>query len=360
MPEPLCLAARFVRAGRTLLAACLLAGGAVAAQAGTAESVSFSHLDWELACDNTRTCRAAGYSADTANMPVSVLLTRPAGAAAEVTAKVQTGSYSDADPQCPRQLRLSGAGQGSGAIALKDCMGVLKPAHIAALLNAAKTDSAIAFADGGREWALSLQGAQAVLLKMDEAQGRLHTPTALVRKGTRPASGVLPPLATPVIRVPPLPVARPQDKALLPRIAAALRATQPENCPMLTSDDASDDTGPRLEARLSDTQLLVSALCWRAAYNEGHGFWVVQGQPPHAATLVTDMGTGYADGYGQGEISYSHKGRGLGDCWGSGAWAWNGKAFVTSSESATGMCRLIAPGGAWTLPTFVSRVVREP
>ena len=78
--------------------------------------------------------------------------------------------------------------------------------------------------------------------------------------------------------MPPLPVARPQDKALLPRIAAALRATQPENCPMLTSDDASDDTGPRLEARLSDTQLLVSALCWRAAYNEGHGFWVVQGQ----------------------------------------------------------------------------------
>ena len=28
------------------------------------EGVSFSHKDWELACDNTLTCRAAGYSAE--------------------------------------------------------------------------------------------------------------------------------------------------------------------------------------------------------------------------------------------------------------------------------------------------------
>ena len=26
--------------------------------------VSFSHKDWEVVCDNTLTCRAAGYSAE--------------------------------------------------------------------------------------------------------------------------------------------------------------------------------------------------------------------------------------------------------------------------------------------------------
>ncbi|WP_410488919.1 DUF1176 domain-containing protein [Aeromonas hydrophila] len=39
------------------------------------EGLSFQHKDWELACDNTRTCRAAGYSAESGGL--SVLLTQP-------------------------------------------------------------------------------------------------------------------------------------------------------------------------------------------------------------------------------------------------------------------------------------------
>ncbi len=34
-------------------------------------------------------------------------------------------------------------------------------------------------------------------------------------------------------------------------------------------------------------------------------------------------------------------------------WKWDGKGFVLAHATSTGMCRLIAPGGAWDLPTRV-------
>ncbi len=54
----------------------LLSGFAVAA---CAQGMRFEHQDWELACDNTGTCRAAGYQQEEAQPAVSLLLTpRPA------------------------------------------------------------------------------------------------------------------------------------------------------------------------------------------------------------------------------------------------------------------------------------------
>ena len=45
----------------------------------------FTHHDWEFVCDNTRTCRAAGYQSDNGQRPVSVLLTRKGGPGQAVT-----------------------------------------------------------------------------------------------------------------------------------------------------------------------------------------------------------------------------------------------------------------------------------
>ena len=57
-----------------LLLSCAVAFAASAGE--TAEApVAFSHGDWELVCDNTGTCRAAGYQQDGESLPVSVLLT---------------------------------------------------------------------------------------------------------------------------------------------------------------------------------------------------------------------------------------------------------------------------------------------
>ncbi|MDO5693633.1 MAG: DUF1176 domain-containing protein [Pseudomonadota bacterium] len=343
------------------LVVCLLAPLG-APQAASSSGISFQHKDWELACDNTRTCRAAGYSSDSDDMPISVLLTRKAGAAAEVTGEVQTGSFDD--ERSPKQLRLQGVGKTDEVIVVPNngFVGVLSPAQVQFLLKSARAGSTLVFAEGKRRWTLSLDGAQAVLLKMDEAQGRLNTPTALVRKGQQPASGVLAPLPPPVIRVPKLPAALPQDKQLLPAIIPSLKAAlgADSHCPLLVDTTIKDKQEVmQLEARLSSTQLLVSHLCWRAAYNAGYGYWVVQDRPPHKAVLVMDEGTGVGGAYSNGEISYSQKGRGVGDCWSSGASVWNGKEFVTSEEKTTGMCRAIANGGAWELPTYTSTVIHE-
>ena len=46
-----------------------------------AAPVDFTYQDWQVVCDNTRTCRLAGYQAeDSSDFPVSVLLVRHAGA----------------------------------------------------------------------------------------------------------------------------------------------------------------------------------------------------------------------------------------------------------------------------------------
>ncbi|WP_425493064.1 DUF1176 domain-containing protein [Novilysobacter antarcticus] len=51
---------------------------AVAPLANAAEpGIEFSHDDWTLACDNTRTCRAAGYQSEQGGAPMSVLRIAP-------------------------------------------------------------------------------------------------------------------------------------------------------------------------------------------------------------------------------------------------------------------------------------------
>ncbi len=74
-----------------LHAALFIALAAPTALPARAEDGSFDHQDWQLVCDNTRTCRVAGYQRDDADMPVSVLLTRKAGTGTAVVGRVTFG-----------------------------------------------------------------------------------------------------------------------------------------------------------------------------------------------------------------------------------------------------------------------------
>ena len=319
----------------------------------------FTHDDWEIACDNTRTCRAAGYQRDGEDPPVSVLLVRDAGAGKPVAGKVMLGSY-DGDAPTPTtdlQLRIGDKDLGKVALAKGEVQGDLSATQVEALLAALRRDSAIVFVAGGSRWMLSDQGASAVLLKMDEFQGRLGTKSALVRKGEADESQVLPALPVPVLVVPPRPATTPADLALATDAAlrkAVLATVKPDDCSPPNAED-DDEAGQLTLERLSASQLLVSLQCWMAAYNAGSGYWVVDDKPPYKATLVTTMGSDYSNG----QISSSHKGRGLGDCWSSNSWSWNGKAFVHTAAATTGQCKLVAAGGAWELPTLVT-TVKQP
>lgn len=343
--------------GWIVLALALMSPQALAADTG----IGFGHHDWLLACDNTGTCRAAGYQPDSDTLPVSVLLTRRAGPEQPVTAEVQIAEAWDASGEStaqafPLSLRINGQDLGPVAAGTGDAMsGTLTPTQTSALLEALTRDSRIEWGSpGGEVYTLSDRGAAAVLLKMDEAQGRLGTRGALVRRGPRDESRVPPPRPLPVIH---MPATDDADIALPPREMAALarelRAQlDADTCMDLPAGhDENGDASEFTVTGLSHGKLLVSARCWLAAYNAGSVYWVIDAQPPHQPVLVTTNGSGYR----RGQIDAGHKGRGLGDCWSSQTWTWNGSEFIASHEQSTGLCKGF-PGGAWPLPILVSEV----
>jgi hypothetical protein len=321
--------------------------------------VSFGHRDWELACDNTRTCRAAGYQPEEAELAVSLLLTRAAGPGTPVQARLTLGDYGDEDQAAsdpargPGLLKLRVNGKALGTLPWlteHDTFG-LSPAQLQAVLKALPRPNArIEFSHGRHVWRLSDQGAAAVLLKMDEFQGRLGTPTALARPGNQPETQALPPLPTPVLRAAKLPPAA----APSARLQAAVRAELKKNEDADEEFRIDSEDGQLSFQPLGGGHWLVSKLCWRGAYNAGSCAWVVNERKPGQFEPVTDS----ASDIGEGEIWASQKSRGLGDCWHHQVWTWDGHHFVQTRDSSSGQCKLVTPGGAWDLPTLVTDVVK--
>ena len=96
---------------RTVAMSLVLCVGSAAANAA---AVTFSHKDWDLSCDNTLTCRAAGYAADGEESGSTVLLTRKAGSGEPVGNQVMLAHYSDAEQQekSPPELVIAGRSAG--------------------------------------------------------------------------------------------------------------------------------------------------------------------------------------------------------------------------------------------------------
>lgn len=326
---------------------------AFAAPASASEGVRFSHHDWEIACDNTLTCRAAGYQREDDERVVSLLLTRRAGAREGLSGQLQLGAPDGSPGVSSATLRIGDRSHGTLRFDEASDVAALSPAQVTALVAALRRDGGIRV-DAGEQgsWSLSDRGASAVFLKMDEVQGRLGTPSALVRRGDGDETGVPAPVPAPVIRVPGLVPDRDGDAAIArdPALLAELRRTvDDEDCAHIGEGGAQERL---VVTRLDASSLLVTTTCWMAAYNVGEGFWVINDQAPYAPRIVTTSASSFEDGM----IQALHKGRGLGDCWSSRSWAWNGREFVLAGAGGTDLCRGV-PGGAWDLPTYVSEIV---
>lgn len=323
-------------------------------------SLTFEHKDWELACDNTRTCRAAGYHVEGADNRISILLTRRAGPNQPLTVEVQPANLDDgsdiAVPPAILNMAINGRSVGTIHIERKTSTGTLSADQVRALLPALLTDAKITWSGAGETWTISTAGSNAVLLKMDEFQGRIGTPGAVVRKGGKSEASVLPPLPAPVIQAVALPegdtsvtLTAAQSGALLREV----RAVSAEDCGQL--DQYGKDDLHFVVSRLTSGKLLVSYACSQGAYNTFNGYWVINATPPYAPVLITDSGS---DDMG-GVITQSQRGRGLADCMSNKEWVWDGRTFAQSFSGSTGMCRAIARSGAWNLPTLVTDVRRK-
>ncbi|HDX8616137.1 DUF1176 domain-containing protein [Aeromonas dhakensis] len=315
------------------------------------EGLSFQHKDWELVCDNTRTCRAAGYSAESGGL--SVLLTREAGAKGTLHAELAIAEVDEQAQGAPADGLITLLINGEELGTVKERTPFSQP-QIAALVQAIKGTGKVVFEWSKHQEPLSGAGAYAIFLKMDEFQGRLNTSTALTKQGPLPTTSIPPALAAPVIHAGAVTsdnLSRPLTKPEQQSIGKWLkRHTDKDTCPMVDENSEGGILYP-----LNQKRALVQLPCWLAAYNDGSAFIVLDTNLDTAsATLISTD----ANGYGMGELSASHKGRGIGDCFSFESWVWDGKNFVQSEQSTTGSCRMIALGGTWHLPTLTSKVVK--
>ncbi|CAG73694.1 putative exported protein [Pectobacterium atrosepticum SCRI1043] len=322
---------------------------------------TFFHKDWEIVCDNTLTCRAAGYSPeekgmgeDTGTQDVSLLITRHAGQNTPITAEV---TLAEVDKEIPKGTRLTLAidGVDKGVLtSTEDNLWQLNETQIPAVLQALKGRGKVAFLHDGMVSELSGAGAYAVLLKMDERQGRIGTTDAITKKGNK--SSELSAVAAPVIYA-----AATSQEPSRNLTNAEQAAIQKKLLKTLKEDDCYDFppqeervAEPMMITPLNGSMSLLSTLCWRAAYNEGYAYWVIDNAMQTQPQLMTTIGVGYENG----EITAVQKGRGLADCMSDSAWVWDGKTFQQSRASITGSCRMIRLGGTWDLPYWTATVIR--
>ena len=332
-----------------------------------ASAVEYTNKDWQVVCDNTRTCRMAGYQADiSSDFAASILLTRLAGANAEITGEIKLGGGNKGSSKALLELGnrhrvalfINGKDLGeTSSSSLGAGYAKLTTTQVNALLASLTKASKIELVVRNSRWQVSDKGATAVLLKADDAQGRVGTASALITaNASKSNSGVLAPEAMPQLRL----VTPEQVANVNSNKDFSLKASQLSAMMQSTINDTTGDC-PKLSNkspwrvnRLNSTQLLAQHSCWSGAYNTGDGMWVINDRAPYNPKLVTTNSTGYD----KGVISAVQKGRGIGDCTATSEWVWTGKSFAKSYEGTTGLCRLVADGGAWKLPTYVTEVKR--
>lgn len=149
--------------------------------------------DWTVGCDNTLRCQAAGFP--------------PVGEDGDYTLSFSRGPNAGDRPlvrvvgsQPERVVAVMAHGR---RFDLKSPGADLAPGDMAAFIRAARKANTLSLLgeDGEQIDMISLAGASATFLYMDERQRRLGTSTALIRTG--PSTNVPPPPAPPVIHAPP-------------------------------------------------------------------------------------------------------------------------------------------------------------
>jgi invasion protein IalB len=338
---------------------------------GEEQGILFRHGDWEIVCDNTLTCRMAGYSAeeDCDKGCGSVLITRDAGPDAPLAGKARPENYAPfhkPPPPSTLTLWIDGMSKGKLAYQKEELAYPLTQAQTWALLAAAKKDSEIRFEGEGdsTSFTISGNGITAVLLKMDETQGRIGTPGALARKGNKPEESVFPPRPMPIIRA--AEVSGKPSRALTAPEVAVLQPL------LLRSCDSSD---PRIVdasqygitlTPLDEQHALLSMLCFFVgSAEERRAHWVIDSALKESPKFVMDELNDYYKGVISGLI-----GHGPSNCfYEEQRWVWNGREFRKSFASSPGACLSHSYGHGryqvidqfiiWDLPTFVSKVVNE-
>ena len=329
----------------------------VAAMATSIKGIGENYQDWDLICDNTGTCRMAGYQ-DESSDPVSILFARAAGENATVEGKLTILPFGEADRDVQVgqdiEIWLNGKSLGKVKHISDDAPDKLTEEQTKALLNGLKKESEIRLTYGKTTLKVSDKGAAAAMLKMDEFQQRLNTPSALIRPGQE-KHAVLAPKVEPKIDA----VSVKNRKTIelkhgekqFNHVLALLRKANSCDDEDITSQDIT-------LYPLTQNKVLAEALCVRGAYQGTNYYAVLDNKLSKVEQVLAEQynRAEYDEKQGYAFVRGTYKARGIGDCWSGDDAVWNGKIFIRTSEWTTGSCKGF-PGGAWQLPTFVSDII---
>lgn len=329
----------------------------VAAMATSIKGIG-NYQDWDLVCDNTGTCRIAGYQ-DESSDPVSILFTRAAGENAAVEGKFTILPFGEADRDVQVgqdiEIWLNGKSLGTVKHISDDEPDKLTEEQTKALLSGLKKESEIRLTYGKTTLKVSDKGAAAAMLKMDEFQQRLNTPSALIRQGQE-KHAVLAPKIEPKIDAVSVnnrkTIELKHGEKQYDNVLALLRKAH---------DGCIDED---LESQyitiypLTHNKVLAEALCFKGAYQSTNYYAVLDDKLSKVEQVLAEQynEAGYDEKQGYAFVRGSYKGRALGDCLAGQDAVWNGKIFIRTSEWTTGSCKGL-PGGTWQLPIFVSNII---
>jgi Protein of unknown function (DUF1176) len=350
------------------LSSLLLAAAAWAAGASAEDFKDFR--DWYVVCDNLRNCNAYGLQTDDRSAAwVRIERSGAPAATARITIATDVGenarvalAFDDAAlrglPSGPVTPARNDDDYGRVVIdASADVEALVASMRKAQKLLVRRIDSPGDDKSDPETSEISLSGAVAALLWIDEQQQRLGTTSAFIRRGDKPVSSIPPPPKAPVVRA-----------AKAPPADAAPRPLPPNEARMLTAKARAlcdDDKRTALEEtyRLARDTSLYGFSCPgnSGAYNYSFVFMIVPDGKPQAARPVK-----FADPAGAGAktapedvlainpsfdqssltLSTFNKGRGLGDCGEAAEWVFDGQTFQLSLLRVMPHCKGV-PRGDW-------------
>ena len=316
-----------------------------------------TYQDWDLICDNLGTCRMAGYQEE-GDDPVSILFTRAAGENAAVEGKLTISPFGEADRDVQVgqdiEIWLNGKSLGTVKHISDENPDKLTEAQTKALLSGLKKESEIRLTYGKTTLKVSDKGAAAAMLKMDEFQQRLNTPSALICKGQE-KHAVLAPQPAPKIEVVSVNNRKTTElkrgEKQYDNVLALLRKANSCDDEDITSQDIT-------LYPLTQNKVLAEALCVRGAYQSTNYYAVLDDKLSKVEQVLEDR---YNFAYYDEKLNAlivegSYKSSGLAESWYGYEAAWNGKTFITTAEYTSGSGKGFI-GGAWGgLPTFVSEI----
>lgn len=352
-----------IRAARSRLTACLsaLAAGLLLLAAMPASAAGAKGFgDWGATCDNLNTCVAFLFPKDEgdqswlrleragdAGAAVSIVIAIPAEEAPGAGGGPWTLTV-DGQPVIGR-MTLTPVEDDTGY-----WRAVISLSSAHEVTVAIREGSSLTVTRKGRvPLVLSLKGAAATMIWIDEQQGRIGSPTALSRAPGAPSAIVVP--AAPVIRAGPA-----VSQTGLPTVVPASVMAVIGEC-----EEPEAAAREALIARLAPGVVLYAPVCSQGAYNRIHYLAIADERgrgarplrlpqaPGSTEETTTEAWNLHYDPDSRTLLAFA-KGRGLGDCGGEDQWVWDGRAFQLLVTRVMGDCRGV-PFDDW--PTLYQAVV---